>query len=126
MKSFRRRKLEKILINSNGFVKTVILNRPEKRNALDLEMLEVLYEFFSAEPAASDRVVVIRGEGPSFCSGIDLAEREKKTINRIGEPCRTCISCDGNVSTTYCLCCSGGGNSRWMRNGITLGVCHSD
>ena len=70
--------MEKVLINSNGFVKTVILNRPEKRNALDLEMLEVLYEFFSAEPAASDRVVVIRGEGPSFCSGIDLAEREKK------------------------------------------------
>ena len=70
--------MEKALIKSNGFVKTVILNRPEKRNALDLEMLEVLYEFFSAEPAASDRVVVIRGEGPSFCSGIDLAEREKK------------------------------------------------
>ena len=70
--------MEKVLIKSNGFVKTVILNRPEKRNALDLEMLEVLYEFFSAEPAASDRVIVIRGEGPSFCAGIDLAEREKK------------------------------------------------
>ena len=70
--------MEKVLIKSDGFVKTVILNRPEKRNALDLEMLEILYKVFSAEPAANDRVIVIRGEGPSFCAGIDLAEREKK------------------------------------------------
>ena len=70
--------MEKVLIKPDGVVKTVILNRPEKRNALDLEMLEILYNFFSAEPEVNDRVIVIRGEGPSFCAGIDLAEREKK------------------------------------------------
>ena len=40
--------MEKVLIKSDGFVKTVILNMPEKRNALDLEMLEILYKVFSA------------------------------------------------------------------------------
>ena len=61
----------------DGSVKNVILNRPEKRNALDLEMLDTLYEIFTDKPNPTDRVVVIRGEGPSFCAGIDLAEREK-------------------------------------------------
>ena len=71
--------MEKVLIKSNGFVKTVILNRPEKRNALDLEMLEVLYEFFSAEPAASDRVIVFVGKDLPFVLGsIWLNERKNR------------------------------------------------
>ena len=70
--------MDKVRIESKDFVKTVILNRPEKRNALDLEMLDMLYEVFSEAPPPGDRVIVIRGEGPSFCAGIDLAEREKK------------------------------------------------
>ena len=70
--------MDKVRIESRDFVKTIILNRPEKRNALDMEMLETLHEVFSEDPSPSDRVIVIRGEGPSFCAGIDLAEREKK------------------------------------------------
>ena len=38
--------MDKVRIESRDFVKTVVLNRPEKRNALDMEMLETLHEGF--------------------------------------------------------------------------------
>ncbi len=64
-------------VEVSGAVRTVTLNRPEKRNALNSEMLERLYAAFSGEPAAEERVAVIRAEGPVFCAGLDLREREE-------------------------------------------------
>jgi enoyl-CoA hydratase/carnithine racemase len=106
--------VDKVRIESKDFVKTVILNRPEKRNALDLEMLDMLYEVFSEVPSPGDRVIVIRGEGPSFCAGIDLAEREKKTIDWLCEPCRTCFPRNGNASLANSICCAWCRDSRGM------------
>ncbi len=51
------------------------LNRPERRNALCIELLESLcknVENLAAE--SSTRVLILRGEGPIFCSGLDLSE----------------------------------------------------
>ena len=39
--------MSKVEVNNDGPIKTIILNRPEKRNALDQEMLDSLYEIFS-------------------------------------------------------------------------------
>jgi enoyl-CoA hydratase/carnithine racemase len=66
-----------ILIESAGAVRTVTLNRPEKRNALNAEMLEELAAAFSAAPSAKERVTVLRANGPSFCAGLDLRERSE-------------------------------------------------
>ena len=66
-----------VLVTVEGAVRTVTLNRPEKRNALNGEMLDGLYEAFAREPAPEERVAVIRANGPSFCSGLDLRERRK-------------------------------------------------
>ena len=55
-------------------VAEVVLSRPEKHNAIDLAMFEGLAE--AAERVAVEpgvRAVVLHGEGPSFCSGIDVA-----------------------------------------------------
>lgn len=62
-------------IRNDGPVRTVTLNRPEKRNALDAEMLDLLGRAFAEEPPKDARVAVIRAEGPSFCAGLDLRER---------------------------------------------------
>ena len=62
-------------VESDETVRTVTLNRPDKRNALTSDMLELLAGAF-AEPAAGERVAVIRAEGPVFCAGLDLRERE--------------------------------------------------
>ena len=68
----------RVKIVKDGAITTVTLNRPEKRNAMDTEMLDALYDFFSEKPKNDDRVIVVRGEGPSFCAGIDLVERQLK------------------------------------------------
>ncbi|HKJ92609.1 MAG TPA: enoyl-CoA hydratase-related protein [Longimicrobiales bacterium] len=58
-------------------VATITLDRPEKRNALDgrtvAELRGVLAEAARDE---SVRVLVLRGEGPDFCAGADLAQLE--------------------------------------------------
>ena len=56
-------------------VRTVTLNRPHKRNALDGEMIAALEAAFAHPPAADERVAVIRAEGSAFCAGLDLTER---------------------------------------------------
>jgi enoyl-CoA hydratase len=67
--------MSKILIEKSGPVTTLIINRPEVRNALDREataQLEAAVRAFEADPEA--RVAVLWGSGGSFCSGADLKE----------------------------------------------------
>jgi enoyl-CoA hydratase/carnithine racemase len=58
-----------------GAVRSVLLNRPEKRNALDVEMIATVKAAFTQPPGANERVAVIRAEGSVFCAGLDLKER---------------------------------------------------
>jgi enoyl-CoA hydratase/carnithine racemase len=61
-------------------VATIALNRPEVRNALNLEMCEALVA--STERLRADssiRLVFVRGNGPVFCGGADLHERKGKS-----------------------------------------------
>lgn len=67
----------KVIVERAGPVRTIWMNRPEKRNALDQEMREQMTAALNAEVDPADRVVVIRARGPSFCSGLDLGERKR-------------------------------------------------
>lgn len=60
---------------SDPRITVVTLNRPEKRNALSVALMEQLHSAIA--DAAADlrtRVLILRGEGPSFCAGLDLSE----------------------------------------------------
>lgn len=73
-----------IKVEKNGPVTTVILNRPEVRNAVDLATAEMLVEAFRAfdlDPASS--VAVLCGEGDTFCSGADLKAFADGKPNRV-------------------------------------------
>jgi enoyl-CoA hydratase/carnithine racemase len=70
-------------VRSEAAVRTVTLNRPEKRNALNAEMLELLEAAFRAAPPPEERVTVIRSTGTVFCAGLDLRERAG-TLDRPG------------------------------------------
>jgi methylglutaconyl-CoA hydratase len=61
-----------ITVADEASIRTITLNRPERRNAMTPEMQEELIA--ASEGAASDgrRVVVLRGAGEAFCSGLDL------------------------------------------------------
>jgi methylglutaconyl-CoA hydratase len=66
--------LKLILYSVESGIARITLNRPEKRNALNPEMLRELAK--SLTKSAQDeavRVVVITGAGSDFCSGADLA-----------------------------------------------------
>ena len=64
-----------VTIAAEGAVRTVTLNRPEKRNAMNAPMLEELAAAFASAPPVEERVTVIRANGPVFCAGLDLKER---------------------------------------------------
>lgn len=78
--------MDKVRVEKKGPVLTVTLARPEKRNALDLEMLDRLAAIFAAPPDKADRVIVLRGEGDVFCAGIDLRERLARPAERGKSP----------------------------------------
>jgi len=57
-----------------GGVTHVVLNRPDRFNALEAESVEQLHRAFDAIARTPEiRVVVLRGEGKHFCAGADLA-----------------------------------------------------
>jgi methylglutaconyl-CoA hydratase len=62
-----------VLIKDEGGVRTITLNRPERRNAMTPEMQEELIAALEeAEAVATCRVVVLAGAGEAFCAGLDL------------------------------------------------------
>ena len=76
----------KILYELRDGVARITLNRPDKRNALDGEIVAELKAAFSA--SASDdacRVVLLTGAGTDFCSGADLANMDKTAQNSVLE-----------------------------------------
>jgi enoyl-CoA hydratase len=66
---------ELVLVTDHGPVRTLTLNRPEKRNAMSSGLVEALSSRLGdIRDDRSVRVVVIAGAGPSFCAGYDLDE----------------------------------------------------
>lgn len=61
-------------------IATVLLDRPEKRNALDDAMIAGLHDALRRADADREvRVIALRGAGKDFCSGFDLAKLERMT-----------------------------------------------
>lgn len=64
---------ERVHVAVSDHVATVTLTRPDKHNALDAEMFEAIVgaaQQVTSEPGV--RAVVLHGDGPSFCSGLDV------------------------------------------------------
>jgi methylglutaconyl-CoA hydratase len=66
---------DRVLVDVAGGVLTATLNRPDKRNAIDTEMIAALLEMVQrADLDGAVRLVAIRGSGRDFCAGMDLQE----------------------------------------------------
>jgi enoyl-CoA hydratase/carnithine racemase len=64
-----------LLIEDRGAVRVLTMNRPDKRNALNLALSETLYDALrAADDAPAIRAIVLTGAGPAFCAGADLTE----------------------------------------------------
>lgn len=64
-----------LTVDIQNHIARVTLNRPEKRNAMNVDMLKKLSTSFQAFDNDPDvRVIVIKGKGKSFCAGMELAD----------------------------------------------------
>jgi enoyl-CoA hydratase/carnithine racemase len=73
---------EAILVERDAPVATITMNRPERRNALAVDMMQELIDAFktlSRDKAV--RVIVLAANGPAFSAGHDLRELVGGTIN---------------------------------------------
>ncbi len=70
-----------ILAESANNVRTLTLNRPDKRNALSPELIEELTVALHEAESCECGVVILTGAGPAFCSGLDMDHLETMTAS---------------------------------------------
>src|ERR1035437_827815 len=95
-----------ILVADDAAVRTITLNRPQRRNAMTPEMQVELIAAMEDAVASGCRVLVFAGSGEAFCSGLDLsalqsmkdktvaehrtdARRIRSEERRVGKECRS-------------------------------------
>lgn len=67
-----------VIVEKDAGVLTVTLNRPEKKNAVNCEVMCRLYDAWNQLDADDDlRVAILTGAGDTFCAGMDLSEIHK-------------------------------------------------
>jgi enoyl-CoA hydratase/carnithine racemase len=104
---------ENILFEVSNGIATVTLNRPDKFNAMSVEMMQELIDVFDeTDRDDSVRVVVITGAGKGFCGGADLSkgaevfDKDKKSADKAsGKPRRA----DGSFDYSAEAARDGGG-----------------
>lgn len=106
-------------VTKEGNIAWVVLNRPDKLNALNFELCEKLYDaFFDLSEDKDVRVIVIKGAGRAFCAGGDLGEfvrfeRMNKFLYRLVDVVNQVIlmirRCDKVVIASVHGAVSGGG-----------------
>jgi enoyl-CoA hydratase len=75
-----------VLYSVSDAVATLTLNRPESRNALNLEMCEQLVDFCTQSSKNQEiKLVLVRANGPAFCAGADLKERQGMSEAQVRE-----------------------------------------
>jgi 2-(1,2-epoxy-1,2-dihydrophenyl)acetyl-CoA isomerase len=75
---------DKLLVTLEDGVKRITFNRPERRNSVDVETVELLHEAITRSADDESKVVIITGAGDAFCAGADLqatSERDIKSID---------------------------------------------
>lgn len=86
-----------LIVDSQGPVRVLRMNRPDKLNALDTPLTQALCDALEAADADETvRAIVLTGEGKGFCAGADLSEfkdltpeRQHLVLRRADLTCRT-------------------------------------
>jgi enoyl-CoA hydratase/carnithine racemase len=80
-----------LLVHTDGPAARITLNRPEKRNALSLELMqELIAALHAASAHPNTRAIVIDAAGPAFSAGHDLSEmigREEAFLDELFATC---------------------------------------
>lgn len=65
-----------LLVEQEGNVKHLFLNRSEKRNALNVALADAIIKALGKARRDGTRLIVLQGKGPVFCAGFDFSEFE--------------------------------------------------
>jgi 2-(1,2-epoxy-1,2-dihydrophenyl)acetyl-CoA isomerase len=71
---------KKLLVSLEDGIKRITINRPERRNSVDGETVQLLLAAMKQSSADGTRVVILTGAGESFCAGADLAATSERDI----------------------------------------------
>lgn len=88
-----------VLIDRQGDVTVVTLNRPQKRNALSLDLRERLADALDALGGEDTGAIVLTGAGTAFCSGMDVTQFGGDPANR-----RRIVETSTRLFRTLALC----------------------
>ncbi|MEO5760636.1 MAG: enoyl-CoA hydratase/isomerase family protein [Mesorhizobium sp.] len=71
-----------VISRNEGPVAWIKLNRPERLNAMNRQLVDELSEALATvEAQAETRVIILHGEGRAFCSGDDLKDLDAQTVS---------------------------------------------
>ncbi len=86
--------MSKVLVTVDGGIAVITLNRPEVRNALDMEAAELLTSHLRDLNSREDlRACVLTGNGPAFCAGADLKARQQMSLEEQQRHTETIFGC---------------------------------
>ena len=81
---------DNVLVERAGDYTTITLNRPERRNALSLSMLQALTEAFDAVGSTDALGIVLAGNGPVFSAGHDFADVAGADLESVRDLLQVC------------------------------------
>jgi methylglutaconyl-CoA hydratase len=74
-----------IQVESAKGVRTITLNRPEKRNALSPELIDELTQVLESSSECDCGVIILAAAGPAFCAGLDMEHLETMNARTVEE-----------------------------------------
>ncbi|GAA1752127.1 MULTISPECIES: enoyl-CoA hydratase-related protein [Streptomonospora] len=80
-----------VLVERDGAVATITMNRPDRRNALSLDHMRRLTEAFEEVGASDATGVILAGSGPVFSAGHDFADVAEADLDGARDLLNTCL-----------------------------------
>lgn len=94
--------MEIVHFNINNHIATIVLNRPDKRNALNAEMVTAFKDVLKTiETNKEVKIVLLKGAGEAFCAGADLAYLQQLQKNTFDENLMDSANLAGLFETLY-------------------------
>lgn len=87
-----------VIAEREGDALVLTMNRPDRRNALSLEMMNELEAALESAGRGSARAVIVRGNGPAFSAGHDLRELIDRDVEAYRAIFDACVALMGRIS----------------------------
>ncbi|MBL8208309.1 MAG: enoyl-CoA hydratase [Blastocatellia bacterium] len=91
---------EHLLVEVKDAIARVTMNRPERRNALSLGLMQEMIACLRDMGKARDvHAIILAGAGPAFSAGHDLSEMTNRTVNEYRQIFDTCVELMATIQT---------------------------